>query len=594
MQGRLESFMKCLALRWNSHKITELYDTKKSDIETKLAAVNTARDKLETAVNKSGNNKKEIESCKTALTNANNDLASEAAAVAFGLKDVKTIKNRINEIIKKKDPKTSPDKYTDTQKDEALEQILGLAGFSIFYDGTHREYGKALESAADSDITASAGKKVSIHAGSDIVITADSSITLQVGNSAISMDGNGISLATAYYKNKFSPWDGRIALNPITGVSVSGFQFQANTLMAAGLSDSFGGSLGTKTGLMSLTAPQIKLSNMNGWSCAKVLSALGSRLLNDISDTICQGQDTEDAEMASAIISNLCSCANKALSITAAAKAANKAYGGAVHSGASGARAKADLAISYISLAMDVLDVLESFVVCDIVKNCDKDAGFITRNSKNGYVCGHDIYLIVTSSVRTASLMTNALLLMADNLMSPHISSLELNASGTTQTAESIECYTASGATRCSPLSALDHTVIEIAPSDSVFDDAMSLVTVAARTAATELSNAALNTADSMGQLATVTSLDRHDVTGSEEILVSESRTVLHEESAAGTRTEGTGDADEVLGSSGEIAASETKGRASSANADALKSGAAGVKDSAGGLATDVTGEEID
>ncbi|WP_406041809.1 contractile injection system protein, VgrG/Pvc8 family [Succinimonas sp.] len=596
MQGRLESFMKCLALRWNSNEITEIHDDNKSDIKTKLAAVNTARDKLDTDINKGNVPSATLQKEKNALTNAYSALASAAAGVVTKLTEVKSIENRMNEILKKKYPNTQPKDYTVSQKDETLEEILGFAGFSLFCDGTHREYGKVLESAADSDITASAGKQVSIQAGSDIVITAESSITLQVGNSVITMDASGISLSSAYFKGNYSPWDGRITLSPITGVSVSGFQFQANALMAAGMSDGFGGSMGTKNGLMSLTAPQIKLSNLNGRSCTKAISALSLRAVNALVNGICYASGTEDGAMAASIISDLSSYANKALSIVSAGKDAWDAYKKAVNNGTAGRRSPAELVISYIGLAMDVLDVLENFVVCDIVKNCDKDAGFITRNRKNGYVCGHDKYLIVTSSVRTAMLISNAILLMRDNLVSSHISSLELNASGTTHTAGSIEFCTVSGDIECSPLAGLDHAVIADdgdAISNTVYDDNTVLVRSAARTAATGLGNIGSSTADSLGQRETATSRSRLNVTGSEQILVSESRTVLHEESTTGSRTEGTGDEDEVLGSSGEITASETKGTGSSAKAKATKSGATGVEDTAGGLKTDTTGEEL-
>lgn len=594
MQGRLESFMKCLALRWNSNEITEIYDDNKSDIKTKLAAVNTARDKLDTDINKGNVSSATLQKDKDALTNAYSALASAAASVVTKLNNVKPIENRRDEILKKKHPDVEPKDYTEAQKDAALEEILGFAGFSLFCDGTHREYGKVLESAADSDITATAGKQVSIQAGSDIVITAESSITLQVGNSVITMDASGISLSSAYFKGNYSPWDGRITLNPITGVSVSGFQFQANTLMAAGMSDGFGGSMGTKNGLMSLTAPQIKLSNLNGWSCAKAISALSLRTVNAFVNGVCYASGTEAGAMAAPIISDLSSYANKALSVISAGKDAWDAYKKAVDNGTGGRRAPASLVTSYISLAMDVLDVLENFVVCDIVKNCDKDAGFITRNRKNGYVCGHDIYLIVTSSIRTTMLISNALLLLRDNLKSPQISSLELNASGTTHTAGSIEFCTVSGDIECSPLAGQDHTVIAddqyvIRNGADLTDSAVS----AADAAITGLGNIVSSTADSLGARATATSRSRRNVLGSEELGVTRKRTALNEESTTGTKTAGTGDEDNVLGSSGEIAASETKGTGSSANAKATKTEAAGIEDTAGGLKTDTTVEEL-
>lgn len=590
MQDHLADFMKCLALRSNTRKITEIYDSKKKEIQTQLTALENARDKLDEALN----NGTDLKTAKDNLTKAEADLTASAETIVSKIKDVRSIKKRLAEILKEQYPDTEPSKYTAAQKDAALEIILGLAGFSLFYDGTHREYGAALENAAATDITASAGKKVSIQAGSDIVITADSSITLQVGNSALSMDGNGISLSTAYFKNKFSPWDGRITLSPVTGVSVSGYQFQANALMAAGMSDSFGGSVGTKTGLMSVSAPQIKLNTMNGMSAAKVITALSLRVADAISDTACQSADNDDGDMAASIISNLCDYGNTGLSIADDAITALKEFIKAVNSGTCGPRSVADLGISFISVILDTTDVLEALVACDIVRNASEDYDFVKRTPENGYVSEHDKYLIIISSIRTAALMTSGLLLMADNLASSQISVLELNASGATHTAGRMEFSTVSGSIEVSPLAAQDTAEVGDSLIDGFGDaDALALTADVAAATARGLRNIAGNTGARLAETATMTNLGRHDVTGSEEISVTQSRTALHEDRTAGTRTDGTGSRDDISGSSGKINATETGGAGSSENSDALKSGTTGVKDIAGGLKTNQTLEDI-
>ncbi|WP_406547837.1 contractile injection system protein, VgrG/Pvc8 family [Succinimonas sp.] len=590
MQDHLADFMKCLALRSNTRKITEIYDSKKKEIQTQLTALENARDKLDEALN----NGTDLKTAKDNLTKAEADLTASAETIVSKIKDVRSIKKRLAEILKEQYPDTEPSKYTAAQKDAALEIILGLAGFSLFYDGTHREYGAALENAAATDITASAGKKVSIQAGSDIVITADSSITLQVGNSALSMDGNGISLSTAYFKNKFSPWDGRITLSPVTGVSVSGYQFQANALMAAGMSDSFGGSVGTKTGLMSVSAPQIKLNTMNGMSAAKVITALSLRVADAISDTACQSADNDDGDMAASIISNLCDYGNTGLSIADDAITALKEFIKAVNSGTCGPRSVADLVISFISVILDTTDVLEALVACDIVRNASEDYDFVKRTPENGYVSEHDKYLIIISSIRTAALMTSGLLLMADNLASSQISVLELNASGATHTAGRMEFSTVSGSIEVSPLAAQDTAEVGDSLIDGFGDaDALALTADVAAATARGLRNIAGNTGARLAETATMTNLGRHDVTGSEEISVTQSRTALHEDRTAGTRTDGTGSRDDISGSSGKINATETGGAGSSENSDALKSGTTGVKDIAGGLKTNQTLEDI-
>ncbi len=432
MQKKLKSFMTSLTYRFNTYKIQEIYDSKKADAEVKLQAVIAARGALEKAVS-SGNG---IDKAKESLGKAYTDLSSLAGEIVAAIKDVKAVSDKIKDIIEK-----NPAVYTGSAAEnevQALGKILGLANAALFFEGTHREYGDLIERIAEGDIIDNAEDSITFHAKKDVIITADRSVTIEVGNNSLTIDGNTLELAVSYFKNKFSPWDGKISMSPISGVSVSGFQFSAKALTSASIGDSFGGGLSSKAGYLTVSAPKLKFANLSGLGVIKTLSGLGARTATALVDTICDAVGGDAADKGSSVTDDIISTANTAVSLVNDAVTVYKTFKNSAEKTCSSARSWVDVAVSAIAMTMDIFDVLEGLISATIIDNFFEDASFDERNKDNNYISPHDIYLMVTSGIRTTAMIANSVLLMGDNLVSDKISALELNSFGASITGSDV------------------------------------------------------------------------------------------------------------------------------------------------------------
>ena len=434
MQKKLKSFMTSLTYRFNTYKIQEIYDSKKADAEVKLQTVIAARGALDKAVS-TGNG---IDTAKESLSKAYTDLSSLAGEIVAAIKDVKAVSDKIKDIIKK-----APAVYTGSAAENeahALGKILGLASAALFFEGTHREYGDLIERIAEGDIVDTADDSITFHAKKDVIITADRSVTIEVGNNRFTIDGNTLELAVAYFKSKLSPWDAKISLSPISGVSVSGFQFSAKALTAASIGDSFGGGLSSKAGYLTVSAPKLKFANLSGWGLLKTVASLATRAVDATADTICDAIGGDDADTTASVISDACSAVSTTFSLVNDAVTIYRTFKNSAEKTCSTTRAWVDLAISGIAMVMDVCDVLESLIANTILKNffLDEDNVMYRRDKDNNYISGQDIYLMITSGIRTSTMIANSLLLMYDNLTTAKTASIELNSFGASVTGSDI------------------------------------------------------------------------------------------------------------------------------------------------------------
>ena len=577
MQKKLESFMKCLAIRFNTNKITEIWDSKKSDAESKLNTVISARSDLDKAI-KNGDSQDKISKAKNALADAYSALAKIADDIVAAIKSVKSVSKKTADMMKKQ-----PAVYTS--EEQALEHLLGLTGFSLFCDGAHREYGVTLENAATEDITAVAGGSLKLSAGSDVVITADNTITLQVGNSSISINGNTIAMAVAYFKNKFSPWDGRIALSPATGVTMSGFQVNAKGLMSASIGDSFGGSLSTKNGFLTVSAPKIKLCNMGGVAFLATMTNLTGRLVNAIADTSCNAADNEKAEKAASIINDVTGYANSISGIIVDANVALKAFSSATANGTRNTRTWVNLAIAAVNIAMSISDVLENLIACTIIQNSDSDYSFVKRTKENNYISGHDIYLMTTSSVRMAAMITNASLLMADNMGSAKISSLELNATSTDLTSLAFNITGTMNTTKATVMSGTDTDLIQKINVDNEDEESISnLISKTSSIAMKEMGTQTANLAQKTIEEAGTSNLKTMRVDGNSSINVHEEKTSAQKNETYANKNEGTASTEKVSANDNKVNANEINGKANHVETVATSTQTEAVETEAGAM----------
>ncbi|MBQ3682910.1 MAG: phage late control D family protein [Succinimonas sp.] len=561
MQKKLESFMTSLTYRLNTYKIKEIYDSKKTAAETKLQAVIEARGALDKAMG-SGSG---IDNARENLSKACTALSSLAGEIVAAIKKVKAVSDKIKDIIKK-----TPDAYTgsaDENEARALGEILGIASAALFFDGTHREYGGIFERSAAGDIVDTADDSITLHAKRDVTITADRSVTIEVGNNSFSIDGNTLKLAVAYFKNKFSPWDAKISMSPISGVSVSGFQFSAKALTSASIGDSFGGGLSSKAGYLTVSAPKLKFANLSGWGLLKTVTALGARALDATSDTVCSAIEGDAADTAASVISDACGAGSTAFSLFNDAVVTYKTFKSSAEKTCSTTRAWVDLAISGIALAMDVIDVLESLASATIIDNFFDDKSFDERNKDNNYISAHDIYLMVTSGVRTAAMIANALLLMGDNLISESTSAIELNSFGASITGSDISTSYKTANQKAGPANGtsakdkLDNDVIDLndnAAANLSRADILSFISSAAKGLGSMIAE---NIAQKTVQTATTANLTQNDTTGDKEIKIEkDSASTLKEENVL-EKNENSVNKDEINGDEGKLDAVSVKGK---------------------------------
>ena len=449
MQNRLEQFMNCLAHKFNTNQVIEVYDDNKDTVSSCLNEVITCRKALDEAVQK---NSSDTSKEKAALADAYSNLSGAADSIVAQLKALTAVKDQIDSVFDDVKDDENNTRYTgtdDDKKEQILGDLLGVVSGDLFYDGTHRIYGNRLETAASDDITNVAEGDINLQAGKKVCITADDSIELKVGNNSITINGNTIALTATYFRSSLFPWNGKITLSPAGGVNISGYQFNANGVISANISDSFGGAMGTKTGVMTMTAPKIKLTNMGGPALLKTLGkaadnavmGLGNFVANTVND-FADGVSHDNAERAARIIDDCNGFINSTISIAADTWTAIEAYGKAVESSAKNIRAKANLTISILLVALDTFDAIEGLVVNAMLESKAKDNVFLKRTKKYNYVAWRDVYLMATSSARIIFLLANDVLLMIDNIITLHnakVSTTELTASGVTMTGKDLK-----------------------------------------------------------------------------------------------------------------------------------------------------------
>ncbi|WP_406545306.1 contractile injection system protein, VgrG/Pvc8 family, partial [Succinimonas sp.] len=364
MQNRLELFMKCLAYKFNTNKVTEVYDDCKDKISSNLEDVISKREDLDKAVQDGSDTKTAESNLNTAYTT----LSQSAADIVTKIKDITDVNSQINSIYDKIKNDENNTRYTgtdDEMKDQILGDLLGAVSGDLFYDGTHRIYGNRLENAATDDITSVAEGNINLHADKKLYLTADDAIQLQVGNNTISINGNTIALAAAYFRTSLFPWDSKITLSPTGGVKISGCQFSANGFISATVSDSLGGSVGTKNGLMSMTAPKIKITNMSGPALLKTLGKLADNLVfgvgNLTANLVNDFADVDNADLAATIVNDVNGYANNAFTLAGDIWAAVERFRSTTNS-VKNIKSWINIAPSLILIAADVFDTLDSIV----------------------------------------------------------------------------------------------------------------------------------------------------------------------------------------------------------------------------------------
>ena len=447
MQNRLEQFMNCLAYKFNTNRVIEVYDDNKDTVSSCLNEVITCRKALDEAVQK---NSSDTSKEKAALADAYSNLSGAADSIVSQLKALTAVKDQIDSVFDDVKDDENNTRYTgtdDDKKEQILGDLLGVVSGDLFYDGTHRIYGNRLETAASDDITNVAEGDINLHAGKKICLTADDAIQLQVGNNTISINGNTIALAAAYFKTSLFPWDSKITLSPTGGVKISGYQFSANGFISATVGDSLGGSVGTRNGVMAMTAPTIKITNMSGPALLKTLGKLADNLalglincathtVDDIATVL--GKDLENADLTATIVNDINGYANNAITLAGDIWAAVERFR-SISKSIKNAKAWKNIAISVILMAIDAIDTIDSIVVNAVQESNAKNNVFVKRCKENYYFCGNDAYLWLSSSLRIITLLVNDGILMGATIKSKQVSSTELTPAGVTITGKEVE-----------------------------------------------------------------------------------------------------------------------------------------------------------
>ncbi|WP_406041805.1 contractile injection system protein, VgrG/Pvc8 family [Succinimonas sp.] len=577
MQGQLKRFMHCLALRMNTYQVTDIYDDYEDTVKEKLDDLISARAALNTALSENSG----VNEAKQSLEDAYSDLSATAADIASEIKNLNAVSKRIKEM------QEDDSSLTD---DEAFGKLMGTASGALsFASGTSRSYASSSETSADDDITMDAGHNLTLNAGNKITITADSSIVLQVGNSKISINGNTLSLAVAYFKNKFSPWDGKISMSPTTGVKITGYQFTAKSLMSVSVGDSFGATMLTKCGDMIVTAPKIKMVNMTGLSFLKVITNLAGKLVNATTDTICTEVGGDTADLISSVVNDVTSYANSIASVIKDSVTSYKLFkNSASNTNSSAIRNWVNLICASISIAMDVADVLEDLIANTIIANMDSDYSFTKRNKSNNYISGHDKYRMITSSIRMTAQITYASLLMYDCLTSAKISSLELAASSTTFSGKELKLSFITKTDKSGPLNGTGTgTQSQALLIDENNDEGDNLISSVAE-AFNEISgHITEHIAEKAMEEAATTNNDEKSVTGDTKTKVSEEKTVGASNETSGSKTEENGAKEGVSGEESNVNADKNDVNAAQTDTYAAGSETEAVKSAADVLVTD-------
>ena len=463
MQNRLEQFMKCLAYKFNTNKVIEVYDDNKDKVSSCLNKVITCRKALDEAVQNGSDTSKE----KADLADAYSNLSGTADSIVSQMKALTAVKDQINSIfndVKGDENNTRYSGTDDDKKEQILGDLLGVVSSDLFYDGTHRIYGNRMETAASDDISTVAEGDINLHAGKNLYLTADNAIQLQVGNNTITINANTIALAAAYFKTSLFPWDSKITLSPTGGVRISGCQFSANGFISATVSDGLGGSVGTRNGLMSMAAPKIRITNLGGPALLKTLGKMADNFIFGIGTYATYatggvaklaGKELDNTDLTATIINDVNGYANSVITLASDIWATVERFKSIAKSGGN-AKAWANISVSLILMAIDALDTIDNIVVNAVQESNAKNNVFVKRTKENHYFCGNDAYLMVSSSVRIITLLTNELILMGDTIINKQVSSTELTATGVNITGRKIQMIYGERSGKATPLAAKD------------------------------------------------------------------------------------------------------------------------------------------
>ena len=278
-------------------------------------------------------------------------------------------------------------------------------------------------------------------------------------------------------------------------------------------------------------------------------------------------------------------------------------------------RAWVDLAISGIALAMDVIDVLESLASATIIDNFFDDKSFDERNKDNNYISAHDIYLMVTSGVRTAAMIANSLLLMYDNLTADKTASIELNSFGACVTGSDISIDFKTMNQKAGPVnSKATHDKVDTEATDVIqntdnpiediqtidisntgsdtadipYDDMQAFVFMVSLATKALVKMIAENTAQKVIESASTTNLLLKDTEGDKDIKVSNEEAKLNEQKTTANENDAKINQDDVKLSQGNLSGSEVGGTAMVSDSTALQDDNSAVGTKLGTMETDV------
>lgn len=479
--GKITSFMNIVGTKFSSQKIIDTYTSShKSNLETNLKNIIDAKNKLDGDLKaaRSGSQTStddDIQKLKDLYTSQDgyvDDLIGAIktdAVISSALK--KIIKNDTN-ISEYKDDQLTESQLKDKQMDLALQKALVPCGSILFTTGCSRIYAKGHEIYADAD-TSVLSNNVTVKAQNNLILTADKSITLQVGNSKLNINGNTIQMAVAYFTNKFSPWDASVSLSPTTGVTVSGFQFKANSLTSSAISDSFGGGFSTKYGQVTSNGVRLKSATLSAPAVLKTAAGLGAKVLNGAFSTGWTDSNSEGWMVSSSCVK----AANSITSIIADIIATIILYNKDTNRYCK-TRSVYNAVIAGIGLALDAVDMIENLVTNIILAENDNDISFCKRTKENNYISPHDIYLMVSSSARMVTSLASYTPLAADNLKSmKSASSMELSATNiafgakTTTNTSQIDQKSNSPVSDVSQTQVIDQKIKEGEDEDSEIDN---------------------------------------------------------------------------------------------------------------------------
>ena len=115
------------------------------------------------------------------------------------------------------------------------------------------------------DLTLYAGD-AHIRAKNRIVVKAEKEIVLEVGRSTITIDDEGIKLASKKSRNMTSGWDSIVSIDPLFGLTLMGQRILSRAYLGFELSDVYGGSVTSNYGVNRIEGMDIRLATLPGWN----------------------------------------------------------------------------------------------------------------------------------------------------------------------------------------------------------------------------------------------------------------------------------------------------------------------------------------